>query len=575
MNKKRVKKFFSYYKPYRGLLAADILCALAVAAISLVLPLLIRYITKDILEEPVIPVAAIFQTGLLMACLICVQVACMFFYDYKGHAMGAMMENDMRIELFQHFQRLPMDFFNANRVGSMMARITNDLLSLTELYHHGPEDLTVYLVKFIGAFVILLTVNARLTWVAFALLPVMIVFTLLINKKLSVVFKDNLQRIADVNDQVEDNLSGIRVVKSFTNEPLEEEKFSAASRRFLKSRLTIYKTEAVFTGGISLLSQFITVLVVVFGAALVSRETLDLADLITFLLYVGFLVEPIPKLAFVINQYQEGIAGFQRCMDVMDLAPEAQDDGEGLPAEPIFGDVTFNNVGFTYQGERDCVLKNLSFEVKRGEYVALVGSSGVGKTTLGALLARFYRVSEGEILLDGHNINDLNLTQLRRSIGVVWQDVFLFSGTVMENILYGCPDATPEEVVEAAKMAGAHTFISALGQGYDTDIGPHGVKLSGGQKQRLSVARAFLKNPRILVFDEATSALDNESEQVVKESMERLSRGRTTFVIAHRLSTIRDAGRILVLTDQGIVEQGTHGELLALNGVYAKLVRAQ
>ncbi len=572
----RAKKFLSYYKPYLGLFIILMVCALAYAGIALVFPLLIRYITKTVLEGN-LPHALthIYRIGALMLALIVVQVACGYFVDYRGHAMGAMMESDLRGELFDHYQKLSFRFYDDQKIGQLMSRITNDLFSLAELYHHGPEDILIYTVKFIGAFVILMSINVPLTLAVFLFLPFMALYAVYFNKRMHAALKRNKERIGDINAQVEDTLAGIRVVKSFANETVEQRKFARENRRFLESRQDGYKNEAYFSSGIDTFTQLILVAVVVFGGVSIVRASLDLADLITFLLYVGSLIEPVQKFLRVAMQYQEGVTGFERFLEILDVEPEIQNAPQAIELKHVRGCVEFRGVGFRYRENHTDVLKNINLEVQAGETIALVGSSGVGKTTLCSLIPRFYEVSEGEILLDGVNIKDIHLRSLRENVGVVQQDVYLFAGTVIENIRYGKPHARLEEVIAAAKKASAHDFIMALPDGYDTDIGQRGVKLSGGQKQRLSIARVFLKDPPVLILDEATSALDSESERAVQESLEDLTHGRTTFIIAHRLSTIRNAKCIAVLTDRGIEEQGAHEELLALGGVYARLYSMQ
>ncbi|MGE5464466.1 MAG: ABC transporter ATP-binding protein [Syntrophothermus sp.] len=572
----RTKKFFSYYKPYLRLFLSVMVCAFLTAGITLLIPLCIRYITKTVLEGQVPdPLAQIYRVGALMCGLVLAHAVFNFYVDYRGHAMGAMMESDMRSELFDHYQKLSFRFYDEQRTGQLMSRLTNDLLSLAELYHHAPEDYAIYTVKFVGAFIILFNIDARLTLIVFLFLPILVVFTLYFNKRIYVAYMRNRERIGDVNAQVEDTLAGIRVVKSFVNEETERRKFSVENDRFLESRKSTYKNDAYFYQGVGVLTQMISVAVVVFGGISITRSSLDLADLLTFLLYIDNFIEPIQKLTHMTEQFQEGIASFNRFMEILEIQPEIQDADNPIELTEVRGNIEFKNVGFRYRDDHAHILKNISLQVKAGEYVALVGSSGAGKTTLCSLIPRFYEVNEGQILLDGVDIREIKLDSLRRNVGVVQQDVYLFAGTVFENIRYGKPDASEAEVVEAARKANAHDFILSLPDGYQTDIGQRGVKLSGGQKQRLSIARAFLKDPPVLILDEATSSLDNESERVVQESLERLARDRTTLVIAHRLSTIRNAQRIMVLTDQAIEEEGTHSELLALNGAYARLYNRQ
>ncbi|MGO8950058.1 MAG: ABC transporter ATP-binding protein [Ktedonobacterales bacterium] len=572
----RGKKFLSYYKPYLGLFSADMACALIVSATTLLLPLCARYITNNILEGNMShALNQIYLVGALMLALVGVYTVCTMFIDFQGHVMGAKMESDMRSELFDHYQKLSFGFYDEQTTGQLMTRITNDTFALAELYHHGPEDIVVTCLTVTGAFIILLKVNVVLTLIAFLFLPVMAVYALYFNKRMNRALRSSKDRIGDINAQVEDTLAGVRVVKSFTNEDIEKSKFAYANNRFLASRRDGYKSEAYFSGGLMGFTQLITIAVIIFGGAAIVRGSLDLADLVTYLLFVSILVDPIQKLVNFGRLYQEGITGFHRFMDILEVAPDLRDVANAVDLTQVRGSVEFRDVSFKYNEEHNYVLKNLSLQIQAGEYVALVGSSGVGKTTLCSLIPRFYEVNAGKILLDGQDIREVTLHSLRRNIGIVQQDVYLFAGTVADNIRYGKRDATRQEIIDAAKQAYAHDFIMALPDGYDTDIGQRGVRLSGGQKQRLSIARVFLKNPPVIIFDEATSALDNESEKAVQNSLEKLANNRTTLVIAHRLSTIRNAQRIVVLADTGIAEQGTHAELLAVNGVYANLYNMQ
>lgn len=566
----RVRKFFSYYKPYWGLLSADLICAMIASAATLAIPLCIRYITTHLLE-----VHEIYMMGGLMLALVAIYTASHTFIDYQGHMMGTLMERDMRNELFEHYQKLSFKFYDEHKTGQLMTRITNDTFDLAELYHHGPEDIVISLLNFIGAFLILTAINVKLALIALVFIPIMGVYGFYFSKKMYTALRKSSDKIGDINAQVEDTLSGIRVVKAFTNEEAEKKKFFLENDRFVECRRKGYKAEAYFYEGIIAFTHLMTISVVTFGAVSIVRGSLDLADLLTFLLYIVILIEPIQRLGNFIRLYQEGASGFNRFMEVLEVEPDIQDAPNARELKSVQGKIEFKNVSFKYKEEHDHVLKNISLKINVGEYVALVGPSGAGKTTLCSLIPRFYEISEGQITIDGHDIKTLQTQSLRQNIGFVQQDVYLFSGTALENIRFGKPNATDEEIIRAAKQANAHDFIRALPKGYDTDIGQRGVKLSGGQKQRLSIARVFLKNPPILIFDEATSALDNESERAVQSSLERLIKDRTTLVIAHRLSTIRNAKRILVLTDNGIEEEGSHDELIALDGTYANLYNMQ
>ncbi|MCX6050710.1 MAG: ABC transporter ATP-binding protein [Chloroflexi bacterium] len=572
----RSKKFLSYYKPYLGLFFADLFCALIVSATTLALPLCISYITKNILTGNLSnALNQIYWMGAVMVALVIIHVACNTFVDYQGHMMGALMERDMRAELFEHYQKLSFRFYDEQRTGQLMTRLTNDSFDLSELYHHGPEDIVISLLNFVGAFAIMVTINARLALLLFLFLPIMGIYVYYLNIRLKRSYRRSKDRVGDINAQVEDTLAGIRTVKSFTNEGVEEQKFTHANNRFVESRRDVYQSEMYYYSGLIAFTQLMTIAVIIFGGVSIVNGALDLADLLAFLLYVGILIEPIRRFANFTRLYQEGMSGFERFMEILEIEPDIQDSAAAVELTHVQGNVAFRDVSFKYKEGYDYVLKNISLTIKAGEFVALVGASGVGKTTLCSLIPRFYEVSDGEILIDGLDVKDIRLRSLRKNIGIVQQDVYLFAGTVADNIRYGKLDAGLEEIMAAAKKANAHDFIMRLPAGYATDIGQRGVKLSGGQKQRLSIARVFLKDPPILIFDEATSALDNESEKAIRDSLERLTDNRTTLVIAHRLSTVRNAQRIIVLTDNGIDEQGTHETLIALDGAYANLYNMQ
>lgn len=554
---KRIKKFFSFYRPYLGLFIADITCAFIVMVISLLLPLCVRHITKNILligpqgrtaGELIVP------TVLVMAALIVVQSAAALFYDSWGHRMGAMMERDMRNELFSHYQRLPFRFFDRENTGSLMSRLTSDLLNLAELYHHGPENIMLYFFSFTGAFIILLRINSGLTLAAFSFLPLMLAYSLFFQKPLRSAYRRSREQMGELSARLGDSLAGIRVVKSFANEEIEERKFRAVNEDFYRARADIYRKEAYyFTGLEYFFTQFIMVAVAASGAFWLSGAGLDAADFITFLLYMGYLTAPIPKLVHTIQQYEDGITGFNRFMDI--LEQEGETDKGQTELQNIRGCLELVDLGFKYAGDREKVFEGISLTMNPGQSVALIGSSGIGKTTLCSLIPRFYEPSSGHILLDGINIKDIPLKTLRRSIGVVQQEVYLFSGSVIDNIRYGKPEAGEDEVIAAAKKAHAHDFILRLPKAYYTNIGPRGINLSGGQRQRLSIARVFLKNPPVIIFDEATSALDNESEELVHQALRELVKNRTALIIAHRLSTVKNAGRILALTGGGLEEK--------------------
>jgi len=572
----KLKKFFSYYRPYLKIFVLDMACALAASGINLVFPLIVRYIANDLLQ-PAGPVdsSALMMIALVLVGMTIAEYYCNFFITYYGHVMGAKMETDLRNELFAHLQKLSFSFYDNQKTGQLMSRITNDLFEIAELYHHGPEDLLISAVKLTGSFFILLTVNAPLTLIVFSFIPPMIFFAYRYNQKMRRAFQLNRAKIAEINAGIEDSISGVRVVKSFANEHVEMEKFLRNNHRYLESKKNSYYYMGRYHSGINAFSSLIYVAVVIAAALLIRGNRVDTLDLVTFLLYINTFLDPIKKLVNFGEQFQNGFSGFDRFYDLLQVAPDIVDAPDAVELTEVKGEIEFIDVSFRYPGTAANVLSHVNLKVAAGEYVALVGPSGVGKTTLCSLIPRFYEVTGGRITLDGVDIREIKLQSLRRQIGIVQQDVYLFAGSVLENIRYGKPEATAEEVIAAAKRANAHDFIMALPEGYATDIGQRGVKLSGGQKQRLSIARVFLKNPPILIFDEATSALDNESEKVIQESLEALARDRTTFVIAHRLSTIKNARRILVLAEDGIAEEGTHKELMARNGIYAQLYRLQ
>ena len=572
--KHTLKQILSFYKPYKGLFAADLLCSLIAAAIGLVLPLGAGYITDNVLTGDLSAAPGkILGVGALLLGLVLVQALCSYFMDYQGHAIGARMERDMRAQLFAHCQRLSFSYFDSHPIGDLMSRLTNDSLSLAEFFHHVPEDVLVNSIKFVGASLILWHIHWQMTLVILCFLPFMLAYTLYFNKKMAAALEQGREDMGEINAQAEDTLSAIRMVQSFGNEAVEAQKFHVRNEKFLESRKRGYKGEALCYGGMDAFSSLIPIAVVVVGGLSILQGSLALSELVVFLLYVSYFTQPIQSLVNTSRLIQEGRTGFARYMEILETQPEVADLPGAQDLPPVKGDIRFSHVTFRY-GEGDAVFRDLNLTIRAGEYVALVGASGVGKTTLCSLIPRFYDVEAGKITVDGVPIRQATLRSLRGSVGLVQQDVALFTGSVTENIAYGRPGATFQQVREAARKAGAEEFIQKLPQGYDTDIGPRGVKLSGGQRQRLSIARAFLKDPPILILDEATSALDFQSELVVQRSLEDLARHRTTLVIAHRLSTIQGAQRIVVLDENGVCEEGTHHSLMAQGGVYAKLYAA-
>lgn len=567
-----MKKLLSYYKPYMGWFVADMFFATLSAGIALSIPLIVRYVTNTLIYLPAEEILSkIIMIAVVLVVLIVLDFFCKFFIGNYGHVMGAKIEYNMRAEIFNHMQKLSFSFYDDQKVGQLMSRITTDLFDITELLHHGPENIILSVLKISGALIILTGIDVRLTLAAFAVLPFMFAYAFFLNKKMRRAFRNNRQKIAEINGQIEDNLSGIRVVKSFANEEVENDKFQVGNDGFLSAKKNSYFYMGSFHAGIHAFTTMVQVVVIVVGSYFIAMGDLEVTDLLTFLLYIGVFTEPIRTLIDFTEQFQNGYTGFERFMEIMNTEPDIADAPNAEELKDVKGDISFEDVIFSYNDHSDTVLKGVNLEVPAGAYMALVGSSGAGKTTLCSLIPRFYDVNSGTIRIDGKDIREVTLKSLRSQIGIVQQDVYLFAGTIFENIAYGKPGATMDEVIEAAKNANAHEFIMSFPDGYNTDIGQRGIKLSGGQKQRLSIARVFLKNPPILIFDEATSALDNESEKVVQDSLESLAKNRTTFVIAHRLTTIQNAEKILVLTEEGIAESGTHEELLEQKGIYEKL----
>ena len=571
---RRVTKFLSYYRPYRLWLIADLVASCLIAGTTLLLPLCANLITRHLTTATIAP-GTILGIGAAMLGLAALQAICTAFVDYQGHMMGARMEGDMRAELFAHYQRLSFGFYDRQRVGQLMARLTVDPLSLGELYHHGPEDIAIAAIKFAGALAILFWLDAALAALILAVLPAMAAYAFHYNRRMNRALRGARDRVGDINAQVEDTLAGIRVVQAFANEAVETAKFADANRRYLESRRDGYRAEASFYTGMTAFTQMITVGVIVIGALAILRHAMGLADLLTFVLCVAILIDPIQRMVNLARLAQDGVTGFARFAEMLEIAPDIQDAPQARDWSPGGGAIAFDDVSFRYRDDTRHVVEHLTLAIAAGETVALVGASGAGKTTLCALIPRFYETTAGAIRIDGTPVRDIRLASLRRHIGIVQQDTYLFAGTVAQNLRYGRTGASVDDLIAAAKNAQAHEFIMALPNGYDTEIGQRGVTLSGGQKQRLAIARVFLKDPPILILDEATSALDNESEAAVQRALQTLAHGRTTLVIAHRLSTIRHAGRILVLGEQGIVEDGRHEALLAAGGAYARLYAAQ
>lgn len=566
-----LKRFAPYYKPYLGIFILDLMCALGVAVAGLVFPMLVRYLLNECLAADQILWKSIIIVAALMLGVRIIEMLCNYYMTTVGHIMGSKVEANMRRDLYIKLLNLSTSFYDNHQVGDLMSRVNNDLFEITEFAHHCPEEIFLAAVRLIGVFIYLSMVNLWLTLILFALLPPLMVFAVINNRRMRSAFREQRKKVSEINSHLEDSLSGMSVIKSFANEKTETEKFDRNNDEFVEVKRKSYKIMGIFHSGTLFSSGLMYVVTVVCGVLFIKQGSLTTVDLIAFLLYVNTLLSTIQTIMAYMEQFQRGMSGFHRFLEIMD-EPVTITSPESAAESVRFDEgIEFRDVTFRYDGVDKTVLSHLSFKVGKGESVAIVGPSGAGKTTIANIIPRFYDVESGEVLIGGVNVADMTLKQLRENVGIVQQNVYLFYGTVKENILYGRPDATFEEVVDAAKKAGAHDFIVKLEKGYDTVCGERGVKLSGGQKQRISIARLFLKNPPLLILDEATSALDNESERLVQQSLDELSKNRTTITIAHRLTTIRKADRILVLTEDGIVEEGKHADLIEKKGIYATL----
>lgn len=565
-----LKKFIRYYGPYKTVFFLDLLCAAIISLVDLAFPQILRTLTATVFtEEPSTILKALLPIGLCLLIMYVIQSFCVYYVGYQGHMMGAKMERDMRQQLFDHYEKLSFSYYDQNNSGQMMSKLVSDLFDIAEFAHHGPENLFISLIKIVGSFVFLFLINWRLAIPLLILVLIMLVFSMKQNRRMQETFMDNRRKIGDVNSSLQDTLAGIRVVQSFANEDVERRKFGKSNQAFLHSKDANYSCMGNFMGWNRFFQEMMYLVTLVFGGLLIARGKMNAGDLAMYALYIGIFVSPIQILVELIEMMQKGFSGFRRFLDVMETEPDIVDAPDAEPLTDVKGEVSYENVSFHYSDDETLVLDNISFTIPAGRSIALVGPSGSGKTTICSLLPRFYDVTGGRITIDGKEVGKLTLESLRSQIGLVQQDIYLFGGTIKENIAYGKPSASMEEIIEAAKKANIHDFIMSLPEGYDTFVGERGTRLSGGQKQRISIARVFLKNPPVLILDEATSALDNESERWIQKSLEELSRNRTTITIAHRLSTIRNADEILVVADNGIAERGSHEELLAKNGIYA------
>lgn len=565
-----LKKFIRYYGPYKTVFFLDLLCAAIISLVDLAFPQILRTLTATVFtEEPSTILKALLPIGLCLLIMYVIQSFCVYYVGYQGHMMGAKMERDMRQQLFDHYEKLSFSYYDQNNSGQMMSKLVSDLFDIAEFAHHGPENLFISLIKIVGSFVFLFLINWRLAIPLLILVLIMLVFSMKQNRRMQETFMDNRRKIGDVNSSLQDTLAGIRVVQSFANEDVERRKFGKSNQAFLHSKDANYSCMGNFMGWNRFFQGMMYLVTLVFGGLLIARGKMNAGDLAMYALYIGIFVSPIQILVELIEMMQKGFSGFRRFLDVMETEPDIVDAPDAEPLTDVKGEVSYENVSFHYSDDETLVLDNISFTIPAGHSIALVGPSGSGKTTICSLLPRFYDVTGGRITIDGKEVGKLTLESLRSQIGLVQQDIYLFGGTIKENIAYGKPSASMEEIIEAAKKANIHDFIMSLPEGYDTFVGERGTRLSGGQKQRISIARVFLKNPPVLILDEATSALDNESERWIQKSLEELSRNRTTITIAHRLSTIRNADEILVVADNGIAERGSHEELLAKNGIYA------